>query len=298
MPPSIVTYRVCDDRSRCVARRWLGSANDTGDPLAPIWFVGDIHGHYDRLRELLLDAGLVDPGMSWSGSVSHLWFTGDFTDRGPDGIAVVDAVMRLQRETAAAGGFVGSLLGNHDALLVAARRFGDSPSSGSGETFLGDWRANGGEVADLTGLTPAHVEWITGLPAVARVADWLLIHADSLFYTRYGATVDSINGAIRRLLTGADTRAWDRLFGQFAARRAFDGGERGVANAHRLLESLGGRQIIHGHTPIPLMTGEDPRAITSPLVYARGACVNVDAGIYLGSPGFAWHATMDCEQPH
>lgn len=265
--------------------------------MAPIWFVGDIHGHYDRLQALLLDAGLVDAGMSWRGNVGHLWFTGDFTDRGPDGIAVLDAVMRLQREAAAVGGFVGSLLGNHDALLVAARRFGDSPSSGSGETFIGDWRANGGEVADLTGLTPAHVEWITRLPALARVADRLLIHADSLFYTRYGESVDSINAAVHRLLASADTRAWDRLFGQFAGRSAFAGGERGVANARHLLDMLGGRQIIHGHTPIPLMTGEDPRTVTSPLIYAGGVCVNIDGGIYLGGPGFVWHATMDDETP-
>lgn len=260
----------------------------------PAWIIGDIHGHYDRLCALLRQIDLVDADLRWQGGDTGLWFTGDFTDRGPHGLAVLDLVMRLQREAEAAGGQVGSLLGNHDALLVAARRFGDSPSSGNEGTFLGEWRANGGAASDLTGLTSRHVDWIVRLPAIAHVAGRLFIHADAMFYTRYGDSVDSINAGIRRLLTATDDRAWDRLLGQFAGRRAFADAERGTANARALLDLLGGTQIVHGHTPIALITGQPPASVTEPLVYADGLCVNVDGGLYLDSPGFAWWATVDC----
>ena len=46
--------------------------------------------------------------------------------------------------------------------------------------------------------------------------------------------------------------------------------------------------MIHGHTPIPYATDSSPEEVTSPWVYANEMCINVDGGIYLGSPGFIY----------
>jgi hypothetical protein len=83
--------------------------------------VGDVHGAYDRLLEILQTAGVVDSGGHWSGGAAHLVQLGDLVDRGSDSRRALDFVRRLEREAPAAGGQVHILLGNHEA----ARMLGD-----------------------------------------------------------------------------------------------------------------------------------------------------------------------------
>jgi hypothetical protein len=253
-----------------------------------LYIIGDIHGQYDRLVDLLRGAGLVNQGLEWSGGAARVWFMGDFFDRGPCGIESVELVMRLQDEARDAGGQVDALIGNHEPLILSALRFGET-RNGWGSTFLWDWRRNGGNDEELGRLTERHVEWLSGLPAMALVGDLLLIHADATFYTSYGATIDEVNGAFRALLRGGDADAWDRLLGQFSDRKAFvDSDPDGRARAAQLLADYGGRRIIHGHTPINYVLRCLPEEVVEPLTYAGGLCVNVDGGMYLGGPGFIY----------
>ncbi|HJT57830.1 MAG TPA: metallophosphoesterase, partial [Ktedonobacteraceae bacterium] len=97
-----------------------------------IYVIGDIHGQFEKLTSLLRNAELVDDSLSWIGGTAKLWFMGDFFDRGPDGVAAVDLVMRLQQEAQIAGGRVESLLGNHEVLILAAQRFGEQSAGGPG----------------------------------------------------------------------------------------------------------------------------------------------------------------------
>src|SRR5579871_6244279 len=93
----------------------------------PVYVIGDIHGQLGKLIALLRGAGLATDRLSWAAGAATLWFMGDFFDRGPDGLGVLDLVMRLQREAAVAGGQVASLLGNHEVMLLAAQRFAGRP---------------------------------------------------------------------------------------------------------------------------------------------------------------------------
>jgi Calcineurin-like phosphoesterase len=82
----------------------------------PTYAIGDIHGCLNQTLELLKSAELTDEAGHWTAMDAHLWFLGDFTDRGPDGMGVIDLVMRLEKEAVFEGGFVGALLGNHDLI--------------------------------------------------------------------------------------------------------------------------------------------------------------------------------------
>lgn len=250
---------------------------------------------------VLRAAQLIDADDAWVGETATLWFLGDFFDRGPDGIACIDLIMRLQQEAAAAGGSVQALLGNHEPLLLAAHRFGQQPANQRATMFVMNWVHNGGILRDLERLTPEHVAWLAGLPAMARVQDRLLIHADSLLYATYGNTIEAVNRAIAAILRGDDACAWDTLLLRFTQRFAFtdelparyrdrqeDDGRTGIQRARDLLRTFGGQQVIHGHTPIHYITEQPAEQITSPLVYADGLCVNVDGGMYLGGPGFLY----------
>src|SRR5947199_4487194 len=171
-------------------------------PPRPTYIIGDVHGHLKKLVKLLQDAKLIDAEHSWQAGTATLWFMGDFVDRGPDGIAVLDLVMRLQAEAAAAGGSVKSLLGNHEMLLLASYRFGRR-STGLGSNFISKWKQNGGNRKDIAGLKPHHLEWLAQLPLMANVHDHLFLHADAPFYIRYGKTVEEVNAAARKILRGS-----------------------------------------------------------------------------------------------
>ncbi len=257
--------------------------------MSAVYVIGDIHGQYEKLIGLLRGANLVGDDLSWIGRDAALWFMGDFFDRGPDGIGVVELVMRLQLEALGAGGHVQALLGNHEPLLLAAHRFGQQATTGPGGTFVADWERNGGMAEDLRRLKPAHVAWLTRLPAMAHVGDRLFAHADALFYTRYGSSVEEVNRGLAALLQSDDAAAWDRLLDQFSERNAFvDSRADGAARSLTFLRAFGGRQFVHGHTPISGITGQRPEDVRQQLIYARGRCVNVDGGMYQGGPGFVY----------
>jgi hypothetical protein len=251
-----------------------------------MYVIGDVHGQIDKATTALREAGLIDAAGQWRGGMATLWFMGDYFDRGPDGIAAVDLVRRLQAEAAAVGGRVGALLGNHDVLILAARRFGEQPSGGPGGTFLSSWRANGGEESDLARLDDERVAWLRALPAMAVDGDWLLAHADATFYQVYGRSVGAVNRNIRALLRGDNAADWDLLLDYFSQRRAFQDAERGPARVQRFLTLYGGRRFVHGHTPIGKLNGQRPEAVSGPYTYAGGLAVDVDAGMYLGGRGF------------
>ncbi len=248
--------------------------------------MGDIHGQYEKLLGVLRGAKLIDGANHWTGGEAVLWFMGDYFDRGPDGIATLDFIRALQAEATAAGGRVGALIGNHDVLILAAQRFGERPSGGPGGTFLSSWRANGGVESDLARLTDDRAAWLRALPAMAREGDWLLAHADATFYQVYGRTIAGVNRHIQSILSGDEDRAWDLLLDYFSQRRAFQDPERGAARVARFLALYGGRHFVHGHTPIGKLNGQKPEQVSAAYTYAGGLAVDVDAGMYLGGPGF------------
>lgn len=257
----------------------------------PLFVMGDIHGYLDVLVRRLRSAGLATVEGQWTGGQAQLWFMGDFTDRGPDGVGVIDFVMRLQADAAHRGGKVGALLGNHDVGLLTAKLFPHAPSEGPARTFYGDWHEYGGIESDVTRLETRHIDWLCNLYAIALVGDRLLMHADAMYYLFYGETLDTVNGATTDLLHSSDTDRWDELLGFSGQRLAFDDRKvGGVMRASQMLATFGGKQIIHGHTPIPLLSGEPITHVTRAFTYSAGLAVDVDGGIYKGGGGFVYEA--------
>jgi hypothetical protein len=78
--------------------------------------VGDIHGSYDGLVTILQRAGLIDDNAHWIGGKATFVQTGDIFDRGVEVRKILDLLMRLEKEAAAAGGKVIVLIGNHEGM--------------------------------------------------------------------------------------------------------------------------------------------------------------------------------------
>lgn len=244
-----------------------------------IHVIGDVHGMIDQLRATLHGAGLIDEAGRWSGGRDELWVAGDLTDRGRDGIGVIDLLMRLQSEAAGHGGRVGSVLGNHEVLLLGAREMPDQRTRGRGGTFEGDWLLNGGRTADLARLLDHHAAWLRALPMAARVGTALIVHADATLYFRLGASVTEANRRIAGVLARPEPLLWDQLLADFTERRGFMGEDR---NAAELLARWGGREVVHGHTPVPRLFGRPAEAGAGAVRYAGGRAVAVDGGVYSG----------------
>ncbi|MFF5919499.1 metallophosphoesterase [Streptomyces flavochromogenes] len=261
----------------------------SGEGPGPLYVVGDVHGYLDELVEALRAQRLIDENGSWAAGNARLWFLGDFTDRGPDGIGVIDLVMRLSAEAAAAGGYCKALMGNHELLLIGAKRFGDTPvNSGAGTaTFQAAWLLNGGQKHDMDRLQDVHLQWMSRLDAVVREDDHLLLHSDTTAYLDYGQTIEDVNDTVHEILNRNDAdEVWD-VFRKFTKRFAFrdEGGPQAV---QELLSTYGGSRIVHGHSPIPYLTGqvgtEDGEGSSGPLVdgphvYADGLAIAMDGGV-------------------
>jgi len=79
-----------------------------------IFAIGDIHGSYNKLRDLM-DRLPYTPGRD------RLVFLGDYLDRGPDSAKVLDFLCDLKENDAN----LITLLGNHEYLLLEYYRSGD-----------------------------------------------------------------------------------------------------------------------------------------------------------------------------
>jgi hypothetical protein len=241
--------------------------------MGSLFVVSDVHGYRDDLARVLGSAGLVDEAGRWTGAEDELWVLGDLTDRGPDGIGTVDLMMSLQQQ---APDQVHVLLGNHEALALGMRRFPES-------RFAHSWQINGGRRTDQEGLTPAHVEWLSGLPALALVRDFLLVHSDTDEYLGWGDSVEGINATVRELLASDDVAdAWE-VWARLTSRYRF-AGRKGAGVAKTMLDRLGGEVIVHGHSIIGTLLDVPSEQVSDPILYADGLVLAIDGGRYDGGP--------------
>ncbi|MEV0850082.1 metallophosphoesterase [Streptomyces sp. NPDC049954] len=265
------------------------AAQPDAEGLGPLYVVGDVHGYLDQLVAALREQGLVDADTRWAAGNARLWFLGDFTDRGPDGIGVIDLVMRLSAEAAAAGGYCKALMGNHELLLLGAKRFGDTPvNSGAGTaTFQAAWLLNGGQKSDMDRLQDVHLQWMSRLDAIVEEDSHLLVHSDTTAYLDYGDTIEAVNDTIHEILNRNDAdECWD-VFRKFTKRFAFRD-QSGPEAVRELLSVFGGNRIVHGHSPIPYLLGdvgsEDGEdsggpVVDGPHIYADRLAVAMDGGV-------------------
>jgi hypothetical protein len=250
--------------------------------------VGDVHGYRRELRAALVERGLVDAAGLWAGGDAHVWFAGDLMDRGPDGVGVVDDLMRWQREADRAGGRVGSVLGNHDLLALAVRRFADAPIPGGSafdgpRSFALSWMINGGQARDQRLLTDEMADWLANLPAAVQLGPDLLMHADTIEYLSWGDDLESVNRAVWAVLHGNDLPLWWELWRCMTTRYAFLGHD-GPDRARTMLAAFGGSRIVHGHSIIGDLRNISSESVQEPWAYADGLVLAIDGGIYDNGP--------------
>lgn len=257
--------------------------------MSSLWVVGDVHGAHDKLRVLLMEAGLIDRMGQWTGGSDRLVFLGDYVDRGADGLGVIRLIRELEYLAPKHGGRVAALLGNHEVMFLAAQRFRRlDPEDELG--FYRFWHGNGGKLYDQERLTADDIDWMVRRPAMGRAGPWLLTHADSTFYLKLGRSIEAVNKRVRELLCSDLPNDWDWFAHIFLTRLNY-AARNGPAIAANMLEVYGGERIVHGHSPTPLLLVENDQMIyadpAGPVEYADKLCVDVDSGMaYFPDMGF------------
>lgn len=120
---------------------------------ARVFVIGDIHGQYSRMIEMLKKGGVIDNKLNWKWGDGHLVFVGDIFDRGEEVMEAFWLIYKLEQQAEKKNGQVHLLLGNHEAMIlkndiryIANKYYGlcsnldtDYYKLFSQETILGDW---------------------------------------------------------------------------------------------------------------------------------------------------------------
>lgn len=135
-----------------------------------IFAIGDIHGCFSML-EKLIDEIPLNP------EADRLVFIGDYIDRGPHSMEVVDYIIALQDEYR-----VTCLLGNHEEMLMDyLERPNEETRSlfflnGGGET-AGSYNRRGKGDGKLIDVPEEHQSFFKSLPLWHETEDYLFVHA-------------------------------------------------------------------------------------------------------------------------
>lgn len=79
---------------------------------------GDIHGDYDALITVLRGAKIIDENNNWIAKNTVVVSLGDLLDRGSNSRAVMEILMKLEKQAPELGGKMVTLLGNHEVLVT------------------------------------------------------------------------------------------------------------------------------------------------------------------------------------
>lgn len=214
---------------------------------AEVIALGDIHGGYQRLVNLLSMAGLIKSdkkspvGYSWSGGNRLLISTGDLIDKGDHSIEVIDLMIALEAQAPASGGEIVITLGNHEAEFLV------NPGNKKADEFRSELQSKGINPESLPKGQQPYGEWMMNRPFAARVNDWFFAHGGNTSGKPIGWLAESFRKAV-------DQGEWDSplLIGDdslLEAQKWWKGQGKAKVLLDNYLNALGVRHIVFGHDP-------------------------------------------------
>lgn len=213
-----------------------------------IYAVSDIHGCYEKYRELLRAISF--------GKNDTLYVLGDVIDRGPDGFQIL--LDMAQRPN------VINIMGNHEAMAIDALSYLSGSrltSDGDGEKAVKLWFCNGGEVSLLDYLQ---------LDSEQKQVIWGYLLAMPLY--------KELEVNSRRFLMlhgGLDNFFPERPLNDYAADEIL------WCRPNPDTTYYADRYVVFGHTPVQLLT--DGKESGPAKIYHNGNAIDIDCGcVFLG----------------
>jgi Calcineurin-like phosphoesterase. len=217
------------------------------DTDAEVMALGDIHGGYARLVNLLSTAGLIRPdqqspaGYSWSGANRLLVCVGDVIDKGDHSLEVIDLLMALEAQAQASGGALIITLGNHEAEFLA------NPWNKKADEFRLELKSRGINPESLPRGENAYGTWMMNRPFAARVNDWFFAHGGNTSGKTIEELGDDFRQAVDKRDWGSPTLIDDSSL--LEAREWWKQDAEPDALLDQYLKALKTRHIVFGHDP-------------------------------------------------
>ncbi|RZL45848.1 MAG: metallophosphoesterase [Pedobacter sp.] len=157
-----------------------------------ILFLSDIEGEFDALRNLLLANGVISKKYEWIFGKGHFVICGDLFDRGKDVPAVLWLLYKLEQDAKAKGGYVHTILGNHDIMnLSGDLRYVDPK-------YIKSAAAMGYDYMDLYNENTELGKWLRSKNLIEKIGDNICLHGGvSAEINNLGLSVEELNKVAR-----------------------------------------------------------------------------------------------------
>ena len=217
------------------------------DTASRVVALGDVHGGYERLVNLLSVGGLIKRdaqspvGYSWDGGDQLLVCTGDLIDKGDRAIDVIDLMQSLEAQAPASGGEVIITLGNHEAEFLA------HPEKKKATEFRDELSKKGIDPLAVSQGQKPYGDWMMNRPFAARINDWFFAHGGNTS----GRSIKELSKGFR---DAADQGDWGSalIVGDDSILEAQEWWK-GDGKAKELLDdylaALNCKHIVFGHDP-------------------------------------------------
>lgn len=133
--------------------------------------LSDIEGEFEAFRSLLIANKVIDRNYNWTFGKGHLVICGDLFDRGEDVPAVIWLLYKLEEDAIAKGGYVHTILGNHDIMNLSGDLRYVKPK------YFDHARLMGLDYMSLYGADSEIGRWLRSKNLIEKIGDNICLHA-------------------------------------------------------------------------------------------------------------------------
>ncbi len=132
--------------------------------------ISDIEGEFENFRNLLMADHVMDSLYNWTYGNGLLIVCGDLFDRGKDVAAELWLLYKLEDEAIASGGYVHTILGNHDIMNLSGDIRYVHPR------YIEDAKIIGKNYVDLYDKNSELGRWLRSKNIIEKIGDNLCLH--------------------------------------------------------------------------------------------------------------------------
>jgi hypothetical protein len=229
------------------------------DMPSKIFVMGDIHGQYKRMIEMLTVGGVIDKKTDWNFGDGHLVFIGDISDRGDGVMEAYWLIYKLEQQAEKVGGKVHLLIGNHEAMILK------NDIRYISNKYYGLTSNLDIEYHKLFSDNTIIGRWLRSKNVVEKIGNTLFVHAGiSPELAGRNMSLEEINTAFRHFLNQKDESSYTQLdkfiissYGPVWYRGYLRGSGPYEAIEQSTLESIlkdyNVEQVVVGHTEVDLI---------------------------------------------
>jgi hypothetical protein len=185
----------CDNSIYTIPRKFEKPASVFRDS-AKIFVMGDVHGDYIEMVNLLRAGEVIDSNLNWRWGKNHLVFLGDIMDRGEKVTECLWLIYKLEQQARMAGGYVHYLLGNHEVMITQKdQRFISEKYFYLNDRLRLSYSSHFRQHSEFN-------RWLIKHPVVVKIDDYLFVHAGiSMDIAQKKYSIDEINRSMEQYLT-------------------------------------------------------------------------------------------------